>query len=220
MSDDRQIALIEVNISEKQKARIKALNDQMPKEGYNKRTFMRGKGGLYGAAGEIIVLEELGGRHKPSWDYDIVVKSVEDLRFCHAGRYAEDKRNYKTLLTPKKRNVVTIEVKSKKVLSPPKMEYANSVARFSAHQDCTHYVFVRVLEDLTKAWICGACTPQWFYKNAKFHAKGDYDASNNFTFRADCFNVSIGTTLDEEGVQNSGNPPFSEKAFLREVWVS
>ena len=220
MSEHRETTLIRVDITEEQKTRIRSLYKEMPSEGYNKYTFMKGKGGIFGLAGEIIVLDELGGKHQSTKDYDIIVDNAQDLRFCYAGENAIYKKKYKTLLTPKKREAVKIEVKSKRVTSHPKMEYENSVARFSAHQDCTHYVFVRVMDDLSTAWICGACTPQWFYKNATFHAKGDYDVTNNFTFHADCFNVTIGKTLDEAGYQKDRNNPFSERVHMREVWLT
>lgn len=85
----------------------------------------------------------------------------------------------------------TLEVKTKERSVAPKPEYECSVACFNATQDCDLYVFVSVLNDFSKGWICGWLTPKEFKRKAKKFKKGDKDPSNNFTFRADCFNIKI-----------------------------
>jgi hypothetical protein len=58
-------------------------------------------------------------------------------------------------------------------------------------QDCDAYVFVRILTDLSKAWILGGISKQSFYKKATLYRKGDVDSDNGFMFKADCYNLKI-----------------------------
>jgi hypothetical protein len=67
------------------------------------------------------------------------------------------------------------DVKTKRCTSRPRPHYECSIAALNTHQICTKYAFVR-LE---------------FYKKAKFLKKGDFDPDNNFTVKADCYNVKI-----------------------------
>jgi hypothetical protein len=52
-------------------------------------------------------------------------------------------------------------------------------------------VFVRILTDLSKAWILGGISKQSFYKKATLYRKGDVDSDNGFMFKADCYNLKI-----------------------------
>ena len=52
-------------------------------------------------------------------------------------------------------------------------------------------MFVRVLSDLTRAWILGSISKPDFYKKATLYRKGDIDSNNGFVFKADCYNLSI-----------------------------
>jgi hypothetical protein len=44
---------------------------------------------------------------------------------------------------------------------------------------------------MKEAWYLGKISKVDFYKTATFHKKGDIDPDNNFTFKADCYNIPI-----------------------------
>ena len=50
---------------------------------------------------------------------------------------------------------------------------------------------VSVLNTLKEAWYLGKISKLDFYKKAAFHRKGEIDTNNNFTFKADCYNIPI-----------------------------
>jgi hypothetical protein len=52
-------------------------------------------------------------------------------------------------------------------------------------------VFVRILTDLSKAWILGSISKKEYYAKATRYKKGQVDPSNGFTFRTDCYNLEI-----------------------------
>jgi len=130
-----------------------------------KNSIRNQKGKLVGLLGEEIVKKFLGipvKQDKASYDYDLI-------------DWGDQK----------------IEVKTKERSVAPKPEYECSVALYNAKQDCDLYVFVSVLNDFSKGWVCGWLSPEDFKKKAKKFKKGDKDPSNNFTFRADCYNIKI-----------------------------
>jgi hypothetical protein len=111
--------------------------------------------------GEEVAKQVLGGEIEDTYDYDII--------------YGETK----------------VDVKTKERTVPPKAYYACSVADFNTRQDCDEYAFVNVLDNLQEAWYLGKISKKEFYKIATFHKKGEVDPDNNYTFRADCYNVPI-----------------------------
>ena len=84
-----------------------------------------------------------------------------------------------------------IDVKTKERTVAPKSYYECSVADFNTEQDCDEYAFVSVLSTMKEAWYLGKISKVDFYKTATFHKKGDIDPDNNFTFKADCYNIPI-----------------------------
>ena len=52
-------------------------------------------------------------------------------------------------------------------------------------------MFVRILTDLSKAWILGSIPKKKYYEEATRYKKGQVDPSNGFTFRTDCYNLPI-----------------------------
>ena len=50
---------------------------------------------------------------------------------------------------------------------------------------------VELKNNLKQAWYLGKISKTDFYKNATFHKKGEVDPDNNFTFKADCYNIAI-----------------------------
>ena len=70
----------------------------------------RGAGSQAGYLGEMIVVSVLGGSHENTFDYDVTLNDG-----------------------------TTVDVKTKRVSSPPKEYYSCSVAKFNAKQDCDSF---------------------------------------------------------------------------------
>ena len=102
------------------------------------------------------------------------------------GATKENTYNWDIKLNEKK-----CEVKSKKRTVPPRENYECSVTNANTKQKCDYYVFVIVLDDLKKAWVLGYLEKEEYYKKAVFLKKGQLDPSNNYTVKADCWNVKI-----------------------------
>ena len=73
----------------------------------------------------------------------------------------------------------------------PRIFYDCSVAETSLHQDCDEYIFVSVLNDMSKAWLLGRMDRKEYFDKARYMKKGDIDPSNNFTVKANCYNLQI-----------------------------
>lgn len=137
----------------------------------------RGGGSPAGMLGEVIVRDIIGATHKGTRDYDLV--SPEGTR---------------------------IDVKTKRCTSAPRDFYECSVAAHGTKQDCDEYVFVRVLNNLSRAWILGRITKDEYFEKSKRHKKGDVDESNGFTFKSDCYNLPIKELWK---IQPTKNEPIS-----------
>ncbi len=137
-------------------------NDKAEEMGKLKNSITGGAGNIAGFVGELIIAAYLGGRVNNTYDYDIILPSG-----------------------------ATIDVKTKRCTSEPKSNYDVSVAAFNVTQKCEFYAFVRVLEDLTKAWILGYYPKVDYFNDAKKWFKGQIDKSNGFRVKANCYNLSI-----------------------------
>jgi hypothetical protein len=111
--------------------------------------------------GEIVVQRVLGADFANTFNYDLI----------HEGK--------------------RIDVKTKRCTTVPRAEYDCSIAAHGTNQDCDEYVFVRILTNMKRAWILGSISKSEFYEKARRYSKGDVDPSNNFTFRADAYNLPI-----------------------------
>jgi len=120
-----------------------------------------GEGSLVAYIGEEVVKNILNGEIKDTYDYDIVYQNLK------------------------------VDVKTKERTVSPKPYYECSVADFNTKQACDEYAFVSVLNTLKEAWYLGKISKLDFYKKATFHRKGEIDTDNNFTFKADCYNIPI-----------------------------
>ena len=116
---------------------------------------------VIGAIGEVIVADSINADEISTYDYDLV---------------KDGKR---------------IDVKTKRCNTKPLPYYECSVALHGTKQDCDTYGFVRVLSDMSKAWILGGLSKQDFYDRATLYRKGDIDQDNGFVFKADCYNLRI-----------------------------
>lgn len=122
----------------------------------------RGAGSIAGALGEILVRDLLGYRQANTPHYDL---------YTDQG--------------------TRIDVKTKRCTSAPRDYYACTVAAHGINQDCDEYIFVRVLNNLQRAWILGRISKEEFYGKAVRKNKGDVEPSNNFVQKADCYDLPI-----------------------------
>tara|TARA_B100000287_G_scaffold226776_1_gene213903 strand:+ start:733 stop:1221 length:489 start_codon:yes stop_codon:yes gene_type:complete len=124
-------------------------------------SILRGSGNMSGFIGEQIALHVLGGKWENTYDYDMQV------------------------------NGLRVDVKTKQTSVEPKPFYECSIAKFNTKQDCDAYAFVRVLNDFSVGWFLGVLTKKEYFDKATFLKKGEVDPSNNYTVKADCYNVRI-----------------------------
>ena len=125
-------------------------------------SILKGGGNVAGFLGEQIAMSVLGGDWNNTYDYDFTTE---------AGK--------------------RVEVKTKQTSVKPLPHYECSIAKFNTKQDCDAYAFVRVLNDFSIGWFLGVLTKETYFDKANFLKKGDVDPSNNYTVKADCYNVRI-----------------------------
>ena len=85
----------------------------------------------------------------------------------------------------------TIDVKTKRCKYKPKPHYMCTIAAYNTKQRCSHYVFVRMLSDYSKCWVCGWIQKKKYFNDAKFLKRGEEDGDNGFIIKADCYNLPI-----------------------------
>ena len=121
-----------------------------------------GAGNLAGFIGEVVVADELNAKHDNTYDYDLTLN-----------------------------NTTRVDVKTKRCNSKPLDTYDCSISAHGTKQKCDMYIFVRVLNDFSKAWILGKLGKEEYFDRATFFKKGMVAPDNGFRFRADCYNVKI-----------------------------
>ena len=126
-----------------------------------KNSIRNGEGKIAAFIGEEVAKHVLKGRIENTYDYDVI--------------YGQTK----------------VDVKTKERTVAPRSFYECSVADFNTRQDCDEYAFVSVLDNFQEAWYLGKISKKKFYETATFHKKGEVDPANNFTFKADCYNIPI-----------------------------
>ena len=150
------------------KADITFAQAEAKKMGALKNSFTKGKGNVIGILGEKLISDLIGAEKTESFDFDLAKKDKDG-------------------------KVLKLEIKTKKCTSPPKPDYFCSISKYSKHQTCDYYLFLRILEDLSRAWFVGYISQKEFYEKAIFYKKGDLDPNSNlgWTFREDCYNLKI-----------------------------
>lgn len=136
------------------------------KMGVLNHSILKGEGNLVGFIGEEVVARYLLGKVANTYDYDVIFKSLK------------------------------IDVKTKKTSVKPRPEYDCTINAYNTTQECDWYAFVRVSSDLEKAWILGYMPRDEYYTKAVKWSAGDYDPSNKFTFKTDCYNMRIDQLYD------------------------
>ena len=99
---------------------------------------------VIGAIGEVVVADSINAKQINTYDYDLVKDGMR------------------------------IDVKTKRCNTKPLPNYDCSVALHGTKQDCDAYVFVRILTDMSKAWILGGISKHNFYKEANPIQKRGY----------------------------------------------
>jgi hypothetical protein len=125
-------------------------------------SIMDGHRNVVGFLGEEVALDVLGGTASNTFNYDIIDAKLR-----------------------------TVDVKTKLTTVPPLENYDCSVAAYNTTQECDCYAFVRILKTKPVAWFLGYIKKEDYYNKATFMKKGEVDPSNNFTVRADCYNLKI-----------------------------
>jgi len=131
----------------------------------------KGQGNIIGFLGEIIVAEYLNIILNNTYDYDLVYKNKK------------------------------IDVKSKRVTTPPKSYYECSIAALNTKQKCDLYVFTRIKNDLSTGWILGYLEKNKYLNDSKFLKKDEIDLDNNWKVITDCYNLPINKLKDVKELQ-------------------
>jgi hypothetical protein len=94
----------------------------------------------------------------------------------------------------------TVDVKTKRRTVPPMPHYNATVAAANIAQQCQVYMFVSILTDFSKGWLCGWEIKEKFFKAATPARKGDIDPSGNgWRFKADCYNLELSKLQPNRG---------------------
>ena len=129
--------------------------------GQLKNSITKGQGNIHGFLGEIIVSKFLDIEISNTYDYDMIFNNIK------------------------------IDVKTKRVTTPPRDYYECSVANLNTKQRCDIDVFTRILKDMTQGWILGYINKEDYFKKSTFMKKGEVDPSNNWKVSTDCYNLPI-----------------------------
>ncbi len=87
------------------------------------------------------------------------------------------------------RNGIAIDVKTKRRTVDPKPEYEASISDHNTEQDADVYYFTSVNTESNIVSLCGYLGTDAYYDVSTFYEQGDYDPSNGFEFKSDCYNV-------------------------------
>lgn len=165
--------IIEVPISHEMRVEAWRKSEEM---GKLKNSILQGMGNETGFLGEEVLKKYAGDKVKLEGD---------------------NTYNYDIILNGKK-----VDVKSKLTAVKPKSDYDCSVAAYNTSQLCDLYIFVRIHDLLESGWILGYLPKEEYYKKARFLKKGEIDPTNNFTVKADCYNVKIYDLMDIKDLIN------------------
>ena len=131
----------------------------------------KGQGNIVGFLGEIIVAEYLDIILDNTYDYDLIYKNKK------------------------------IDVKSKKVTTPPKSYYECSIAALNTKQKCDLYIFTRITKDLSRGWILGYLDKEKYLNDSKLLKKDEIDSDNGWKVLTDCYNLPINKLKDVKELQ-------------------
>ena len=165
--------MIEVEID---KFLLKMARQKAEEMGKLNNSITKGDGNIAGFLGEFIAAQEIGAEISNTYEYDLLVGPT------------------------------TIDVKTKRCTSKPRDFYECSIAAYNTKQKCDVYVFTRLLwlKAMPKAWergwLLGWLPKKEYFEKATFLKKGQVDPSNNYTVKADCYNLKISCLNDMESL--------------------
>lgn len=139
-----------------------AARDKAVEMGKLRNSITSGDGNLAGFVGEMIAQQVLGGEITNTYDYDIVLPDG-----------------------------TKVDVKSKRTSVAPLPHYDCSVAAYNTKQDCDYYCFVRVQNNFARGWFLGVYPKAKYFEDARYLKAGQVDPANNFTVKANCYNMAI-----------------------------
>jgi hypothetical protein len=152
---------IEIDISSSQKIRAKNLYDF-----HNiKNSITAGDSQLYGAIGEILVMDYI---------------KLAGLPCEYEGTYDYDLRS----------DVVTIDVKTKRVNCVPEKHHNANIPAYNTKQNTFLYFWVYVSEDMKRGWLIGWLDKKTYFEEATLHRKGD-DDHGGWQYKADTYSMQI-----------------------------
>lgn len=146
---------------------VEKAQQQAAEMGALRNSIRHGEGNLVGFVGELVAQKVLGGMLDNTYDHDLL---LDDF-------------------------ITTVDVKTKETTVAPKPHYECSVAAYNTTQKCDYYCFVRVKNDLSVGWYLGTYAKDKYFKDAHKLHQGEIDPSNNFTVKADCYNLPISQLL-------------------------
>jgi hypothetical protein len=158
---------LEVAITPEMVALAKTKSQEM---GALRNSIRRGHGNIVGFLGEEVVLSAWRGAISGENTFH------HDVRFEDAFGDA------------------TFEVKSKDRTVPPLLHFEASIANFNTRQSADFYVFVSLFRnkssgEYSKGWVLGVIGKDDYFRSARFLREGEYDPSNDWYCRADCYNL-------------------------------
>lgn len=135
-----------------------------------------------GSLGEIIVIDffsEIGSKVEDfsCKDYDLIIDSQK------------------------------IEVKTKKSVGTPKLNWNCYVAEKSMHQNPDFYFWCTIDLQRKKGYILGCLTKKVFLKVAKFNKKGERDGNTNFFFKENSYSCLV------SDLKKFSQSPFNRNKF-------
>lgn len=139
INNQKQIIFVPISATEKQT--ILELAQQ--RGVLNRNTLMDGEGNASGYAGELIAWKYL----KP-----------------HGYVWVSESNRHCDFQSPD--GSIRIDVKSKGNATQPRIDFDCTVPQNQRHQNCTHYLFVRVNKDLSGGWIKGWISKEEFRRIA------------------------------------------------------
>ncbi len=126
-----------------------------------------GRSNIYGALGEVVVMDyysHLDVDTESTYDYDMIIDGHK------------------------------VDVKTKHTTVVPRDFYLCSVSDWNTTQACDFYFFVRVMKDMSRAFLLGYMSPKQFYRDAFWKNKGELDV-NGFDFKSDGYHIKISDLL-------------------------
>lgn len=157
-------------------AMLELAREKARKLGELRNSITHGEGNLAGYLGELCAQHVIGGVIADTRDYDIVTEDG-----------------------------IKWDVKTKRCGSPPQLHFETSITNFNTTQKCDRYIFVRVMKDYSKGWVCGELPHDEYYKKATFIQQGQFDPRNRWRASCDCWNVPIADLNEVKQISPSGS---------------